>query len=144
MKQAKRVASHASLIATLGLLVIAMLGCTSPSPTPTVVPTLKSTTTITPVPVNPKASAVPQPTVDKDDVFLWGQEVTLEKFIEICKSGQVDHIEWFMEQDRLRLFTKQGERYNYRNEKTRLDMVKVLQAQGLDVSANGLNLNYED
>ncbi len=130
-------------ILVIGAIGLGIIGCAAqpvaPPASPAVdAPARQATPTVVSAPVTPK------PTVDKDDVFLWGTEVTLDEFIAICKSGKVDRIEWFMEQDRLRLFTKQGERYNYRNEKTRLDMAKVLQAQGLDVSENGVNLYYED
>ncbi len=79
-----------------------------------------------------------------DDVFLWGEELTLDQFVVKCSSPDVDYVEWFMQDDRLRLFTKGGEKFNYRNEKSRLDIVSVLEKNGLKIGDGGLDLHFED
>ena len=142
----------------VSVVLVAIAGCVAPTvvATPTLAPTPKPANTPTTAPsatgtiaptITPSvtsSSSTPKPTVDIEDVRLWGQELTLDQFIDMCKSGKVDYIEWFMEYDRLRITTKQGSRYNYRNKETKLDMPTVLEEHGVKVGDGGIPLDYAD
>lgn len=79
-----------------------------------------------------------------DDVRLWGDEVGLDRFIQMCKNGEVAYVEWFIEPDRLRINTKAGGRFNYRNAETKLDIPKVMQAQGIEIGDHGIPIEFEN
>ena len=117
----------------------------TPKPASSPAAMLSITTTLAPasVPAPTSSSAAPKATADPDDVRLWGDELTLDQFIEMAKSGKVDNIEWFMEYDRLRINTIAGGKYNYRNEKTKLDMAKVLEEHGVKVGDGGIPIDIE-
>jgi hypothetical protein len=80
---------------------------------------------------------------DVENSPLWGTEVTLEEFIELARSDQADSIEWFTPWDRMRLNTKLGPRYNYKNAESKLDMAKVLTANGVVLGDEGIPFTIE-
>jgi hypothetical protein len=144
-------------IIVVTVVLVAITGCAAQtvSSTPTLAPTIKLVSTPTAIPsitatlgpttapVATASSATPKATADPDDVRLWGDELTLDQFIDMCKGGNVAYIEWFMEYDRLRINTIQGGRFNYRNEKTKLDMPRVLEEHGVKVGDGGIQLDFE-
>jgi hypothetical protein len=151
---------HVSLksIIIVSVILVAITGCAAPIVVarPTIVPTPKPANAPTTIPaatgtsaptitatVN-SSSATPTPTVD-EDFRLWGQEITLDQFIELCKSGRVQLIEWFMDDDRVRISTMDNTRYNYRNAVSGLDIQKVLEQNGIKVGANngGIPFDYD-
>ncbi len=146
-----RVSLEAILVSSVALVLLT--SCATPPVvlTPTLASKPASTSlpsvTVTPgsatAPVATTLATAPKPTVDIDDVRLWGTELTLDEFVAMAKSGKVDYIEWFMEYDRLRVFTLEGSKYNYRNEKTKLDMARYLEEHGVKIGDGGVQLNYE-
>jgi hypothetical protein len=147
---------QAIIIATL--VLVAITGCAAQTvpATSTLVPTLKPASASTTMPsatgrpaptitsAATSSSATPTPKVD-EDFRLWGQEITPDQFIELCKSGRVRLIEWFMDDDRVRITTMDNAYYNYRNAVSGLDIQKMLEQNGIKVGANngGIPFDYD-
>jgi hypothetical protein len=136
----------------LGALVVAVSSCATPQSTPTTKPassalpvsTQPASAATQSVPASTNSSAAASQTASAvEDYRLWGTEITLARFVELAKSGTIDYVEWFAEQDRLRIFTKAGERFNYKNEVSKLDIPKYFESQGVKVGEGGLQLEYE-
>jgi hypothetical protein len=131
-------------------MVFAVDGCSSSQPAPASKPVSSASTQTASASATKSASVVSQSSTASsktaeqlDDEFLWGIEINLDRFVELAKSNQIDYVEWFAEQDRLRIFTIGGEKLNYKNQVTRIDIPKYLESKGVKVGEGGLRIEFE-
>lgn len=133
------------ILAITAALVVVACGCSSSQPAPASKPASPvSSASTSSTPSSAKSSTAVSKTAEQlDDEFLWGIEITLERFVELAKTDQIKYIEWFAEQDRLRIFTKTDEKLNYKNEVSRIDIPKYMESKGVKVGEGGLEIQYE-
>ena len=149
----RRVRIFIKSIIVVSVVLVAIMGCATPTvPAPsTSIPTPKPALSVLPSPTQPKPTVASSSSVKNnqtpsaldDDVFIWGEEITLERFVELAKKQEIQYVEWFAEPDRLRIFTTAGEKFNYKNERTKLDIPKYMQEQGVKVGEGGLSIEFE-
>jgi len=72
----------------------------------------------------------------------WGQEVSLEEFVELAKSGNAVEIQWYVMPNAIRIVMTDKSLYHFQNANVGADIVRVLEREGVEVGKGGLPIRY--
>lgn len=72
----------------------------------------------------------------------WGQEVSLDKFVELAKSGNAVEVQWYVMPNAIRIVMTDNSLYHFQNANVGADIVRVLEREGVEVGKGGLPIRY--
>jgi hypothetical protein len=72
----------------------------------------------------------------------WGQEVSLDEFVELAKSGNAVEIQWYVMPNAIRILMTDNSLYHFQNARVGADIVRVLEREGVEVGKGGLPIRY--
>jgi hypothetical protein len=76
------------------------------------------------------------------EVIDWGEEIGIEKVIELAKSGGVFEIQWHVMPNVIRVLMNDGGIFHYKNESTGVDIIKTLEDAGVKTGKEGVAIRF--